>query len=236
MRPVPRDRAPGDPRAGRSRGRCDQEPSSVSALPTDPFRTGCLAPARRAMQVGGRRWRENRAGVKAGDRCCREDGLVILPRSRGETVARVVASRRARDFPDRHNPHIDPTVNRYTRQTEPGRPGLIDPPGPDQATRKKLDDLDRGHPQLHAAKLTGPTAEDRRRTSAPRARRDRRARYCASWSAPPRAGMSATGQRCRRQASPPHISARGAGRSTDYAGPDRPPQALGKLDLSLRSG
>jgi hypothetical protein len=35
-------------------------------------------------------------------------------------------TRRARHFSHRHNPHIDPTVNRYTRQTEPGRPGLVD--------------------------------------------------------------------------------------------------------------
>ena len=50
---------------------------------------------------------------------------------------------------------------------------------------------------IHRCALSGSTYPRSRHASAPRAHRARPGTYCAAWSAPPRAGVSATGPSCR---------------------------------------
>jgi hypothetical protein len=129
-------------------------------------------------------------------------------------------ARRARDLAGRDDTHVDAALRRRTGQPEAGRPGLINRAHPARQRRQELRDLHRRHPQPHATKLTGCHIQHRRM-------RLRRVDVESHHRHTLRHGRHLPELGCRRQANPaaqsPHISARGADRSTAQAGPDRPP-------------
>jgi hypothetical protein len=115
---------------------------------------------------------------------------------------------------------VDAALGRRACQPEPGRPGLIGRPDLARQRRQEPDDLRRRHPQLHAAQLAAGGVEDRRM-------RLRRVNVKPDQRHTVLHGRHLPELGCRRQAHPaaqsPHISARGADRSTPQAKPDRPP-------------
>ena len=130
-------------------------------------------------------------------------------------------TRRARDLARGHHPHVDPTLDRGARQPEPGRPSLIDRP---HRTRQASPGTRRPPP--------APSAASRRAARPVAMIKDRRVRLRRMHVKPDEGHTLRHGRHlpelgCRRQDHPaaqsPHISARGADRSTPQAGPDRPP-------------
>ena len=112
-------------------------------------------------------------------------------------------------------PRSRPRAPARTRSARPHRPRA-----PARQARQELHDLDRRHPQLHAAELARGHVKDR-------GMRLRRVHIKPDQGHTVLHGRHLPELGCRRQAHPaaqsPHISARGADRSTPQAGPDRPP-------------